>query len=36
MTTERPYSRARSVDEAAAEIRNGRGSQFHPAVVALA
>jgi putative nucleotidyltransferase with HDIG domain len=33
MTTERPYSRARSVDEAADEIRNGRGSQFHPAVV---
>jgi HD-GYP domain-containing protein (c-di-GMP phosphodiesterase class II) len=33
MTTERPYSRARSFDEAAAEIRRGRGTQFAPTVV---
>jgi putative nucleotidyltransferase with HDIG domain len=33
MTTERPYSRALSVDEAAGEIRNGKGSQFAPSVV---
>jgi putative nucleotidyltransferase with HDIG domain len=33
MTTERPYSRARSFEEAVAEIRNGRGTQFAPAVV---
>jgi putative nucleotidyltransferase with HDIG domain len=33
MTSDRPYSRARSVEEAAAEIRDGRGTQFAPAVV---
>ena len=33
MTTERPYSRARSIEEAAAEIRDGRGTQFAPVVV---
>ena len=33
MTTERPYSSARSVDEAAEEIRRARGTQFAPAVV---
>ena len=33
MTTDRPYSRALSVDEAVAEIRAGRGCQFAPAVV---
>ena len=33
MTTERPYSRARTTDEAADEIRFGRGSQFAPEVV---
>ncbi len=33
MTTERPYSRARSLEEAEEEIRNGRGTQFHPVVV---
>jgi HD-GYP domain-containing protein (c-di-GMP phosphodiesterase class II) len=33
MTTERPYSRARTVDEATAEIHRGRGTQFSPAVV---
>jgi HD domain len=33
MTTERPYSRARSFDEAIQEIRDGRGMQFAPAVV---
>jgi len=33
MTTERPYSRARSAAEAAEEIRRGRGTQFAPAVV---
>ncbi|HEY2072300.1 MAG TPA: HD-GYP domain-containing protein [Gaiellaceae bacterium] len=33
MTTERPYSRARSADEAAEEILNGRGTQFAPTVV---
>jgi putative nucleotidyltransferase with HDIG domain len=33
MTTERPYSRARSADEAAEEIRRARGTQFAPAVV---
>lgn len=33
MTTERPYSRARSTDEAAEEILRGRGTQFAPTVV---
>jgi len=33
MTSDRPYSRARPVEEAAAEIREGRGTQFSPAVV---
>ena len=33
MTTDRPYHRALTVDEAAAEIRHGRGGQFAPAVV---
>jgi HD-GYP domain-containing protein (c-di-GMP phosphodiesterase class II) len=33
MTTERPYSRARSTDEAADEILRARGTQFAPTVV---
>ncbi len=33
MTTERPYAGARTVEEAAGEIRAGRGTQFAPAVV---
>jgi len=33
MTTDRPYHRALTVQEALAEIRSGRGSQFAPAVV---
>jgi putative nucleotidyltransferase with HDIG domain len=33
MTTERPYSRALDLDEAFAEIRAGRGTQFAPEVV---
>jgi putative nucleotidyltransferase with HDIG domain len=33
MTTERPYQRALDLDEAYAEIRNGRGTQFAPDVV---
>jgi HD-GYP domain-containing protein (c-di-GMP phosphodiesterase class II) len=33
MTSDRPYSRARSLEDAAAEIRSGRGTQFAPAVV---
>jgi putative nucleotidyltransferase with HDIG domain len=33
MTIERPYQRALSVEEALAEVRNGRGAQFVPAVV---
>jgi putative nucleotidyltransferase with HDIG domain len=33
MTTERPYSRARSLHDAAQEIARGRGTQFAPAVV---
>jgi len=33
MTTDRPYARALTLEEAHAEIRNGRGSQFSPAVV---
>jgi putative nucleotidyltransferase with HDIG domain len=33
MTTDRPYHRALTFDEAAAEIRGGRGTQFAPAVV---
>jgi putative nucleotidyltransferase with HDIG domain len=33
MTTERPYSRARTTEEAAEEILRARGTQFAPAVV---
>ncbi|HYA09474.1 MAG TPA: HD-GYP domain-containing protein [Gaiellaceae bacterium] len=33
MTSDRPYSRARSLEDAAEEIRRGRGTQFAPAVV---
>ena len=33
MTTDRPYRSALSDDEAVAEIRRGRGTQFAPAVV---
>jgi putative nucleotidyltransferase with HDIG domain len=33
MTTDRPYHAALSWEEAFAEVRNGRGSQFVPAVV---
>jgi putative nucleotidyltransferase with HDIG domain len=33
MTSDRPYRRALSVDEAAAEVRRCRGTQFSPAVV---
>ena len=33
MTTDRPYQRALSWDEAAEEVRRGRGSQFAPEVV---
>jgi putative nucleotidyltransferase with HDIG domain len=33
MTTDRPYSEARSLDEAIAEIVRNRGTQFAPAVV---
>jgi HD-GYP domain-containing protein (c-di-GMP phosphodiesterase class II) len=33
MTTDRPYARALTLEEAHAEIRAGRGSQFNPVVV---
>jgi HD-GYP domain-containing protein (c-di-GMP phosphodiesterase class II) len=33
MTTDRPYQRALSWEEAAEEVRRGRGSQFAPEVV---
>jgi putative nucleotidyltransferase with HDIG domain len=33
MTTDRPYARALTLEEAHGEIRAGRGSQFSPAVV---
>jgi putative nucleotidyltransferase with HDIG domain len=33
MTTDRPYRPALSVEEATAEVRRGRGTQFSPAVV---
>jgi two-component system, cell cycle response regulator len=33
MTTDRPYQLALSWDEAAEEVRRGRGSQFAPEVV---
>ena len=33
MTTERPYHRALELDEAFAEVREGRGTQFSPEVV---
>ena len=33
MTTNRPYHRALTLDEACAEIRNGKGTQFSPSVV---
>jgi HD-GYP domain-containing protein (c-di-GMP phosphodiesterase class II) len=33
MTTDRPYRAALSVEQAAAEVRRCRGTQFSPAVV---
>jgi HD-GYP domain-containing protein (c-di-GMP phosphodiesterase class II) len=33
MTTERPYRSALTAEQAAAEVRAGRGTQFSPAVV---
>lgn len=33
MTTDRPYHRALTLEEAFREVRNGRGSQFSPVVV---
>jgi putative nucleotidyltransferase with HDIG domain len=33
MTTDRPYHRALSIDEALTEVRKGRGTQFSPVVV---
>jgi HD-GYP domain-containing protein (c-di-GMP phosphodiesterase class II) len=33
MTTDRPYHRALSIDEALAEVRKGRGTQFSPVIV---
>ena len=33
MTTDRPYHRALSVQEAIEEVRTGRGTQFAPQVV---
>ncbi len=33
MTTERPYARARSLDEAFAEVKKGSGTQFDPRCV---
>jgi putative two-component system response regulator len=33
MTTDRPYHRALTVQEALAEVRSGRGAQFAPEVV---
>jgi HD-GYP domain-containing protein (c-di-GMP phosphodiesterase class II) len=33
MTTDRPYRAALTVEQAAAEVRNCRGTQFSPAVV---
>jgi HD-GYP domain-containing protein (c-di-GMP phosphodiesterase class II) len=33
MTTDRPYQRALSVQEALEEVRAGRGTQFAPEVV---
>jgi HD-GYP domain-containing protein (c-di-GMP phosphodiesterase class II) len=33
MTTERPYHRALTLEQAFAEVRRGRGSQFAPEVV---
>jgi HD-GYP domain-containing protein (c-di-GMP phosphodiesterase class II) len=33
MTTDRPYHRALTGDEALAEVRAGRGTQFSPVVV---
>ena len=33
MTTDRPYRRALTLEEATAEVRRGRGTQFAPAVV---
>jgi HD-GYP domain-containing protein (c-di-GMP phosphodiesterase class II) len=32
MTTDRPYQRALRVEEAASEVRAGRGTQFSPVV----
>ena len=33
MTTDRPYHRALDLEEAFAEVRDGRGTQFAPTVV---
>jgi len=33
MTSDRPYARALTDEEAFAEVRDGRGTQFSPAVV---
>jgi HD-GYP domain-containing protein (c-di-GMP phosphodiesterase class II) len=33
MTTERPYARSLSINEAFIQVRAGRGKQFNPAVV---
>ena len=33
MTTDRPYHRGLTLEEAFAEVRNGRGTQFAPTVV---
>ncbi|TML24267.1 MAG: hypothetical protein E6G32_04025 [Actinobacteria bacterium] len=33
MTSDRPYRPALSIEQAAAEVRNGRGTQFAPQVV---
>jgi two-component system, cell cycle response regulator len=33
MTTDRPYHRALTREEAAAQVREGRGTQFAPQVV---
>ena len=33
MTTDRPYRKGLSVEEASAELRKGRGTQWDPAIV---
>ena len=33
MTTDRPYARGLSLNEAMLQIRSGRGKQFNPSVV---